>query len=206
MKNKFKKGHIVSWETRKKISLRLKGNKNSVGKTHKLSEETKRKMSESRKGKIPFWLKGKKLSLEHRRKLSESHKGIPNSNKGKKNPFFIQYNKTHSRKKENHHNWKGGITPTNKLIRESTEYKLWRISVFERDNFTCVWCGIKGSQTGGTLNADHIKPFAYYPELRFAIDNGRTLCVPCHRSTDTYGNRIKNFPVDTEKQMQKLSH
>lgn len=82
--------------------------------------------------------------------------------------------------------WKGGITPLNKQIRTSREYKLWRTAVFERDNWTCVWCG----ERGGVLNADHIKPFALFPELRLAIDNGRTLCLPCHKTTDTYAGRL----------------
>ena len=65
------------------------------------------------------------------------------------------------------------------------EYKLWRATVFERDNYTCIiWCG---NNKSGNLEADHIKPFAYYPELRFAIDNGREHCVErCHKTTDTY--------------------
>ena len=78
---------------------------------------------------------------------------------------------------------KGTISSQNELVRKSKEYILWRQAIFERDNFICIFCG----QKGGRLNADHIKPFAYFPELRFAIDNGRTLCELCHRNTDTYG-------------------
>jgi 5-methylcytosine-specific restriction endonuclease McrA len=78
--------------------------------------------------------------------------------------------------------WKGGITPINHRIRGSKKYSEWRKSVFERDNYTCVFCG----QRGGQLNADHIKPFSQFPELRFELSNGRTLCVPCHKTTDTY--------------------
>lgn len=96
---------------------------------------------------------------------------------------------------EEHYNWKGGITPINIKIRGSVEYKLWRKSVFERDDYTCVWCGIKSVKGAFVLlQADHIKPFAYFPELRFAIDNGRTLCVPCHKTTDTFAYKaIKNY-------------
>lgn len=87
---------------------------------------------------------------------------------------------------ENHWNWNGGNTPPDMKIRKSVEYKLWRTAVFERDNWTCIWCGYKGY-----VEADHIKQFCDYPELRFAIDNGRTLCKECHLKTDTWGKRSK---------------
>lgn len=80
------------------------------------------------------------------------------------------------------HFWKGGSTSDGKRVRSSLPYKLWREAVFTRDNFTCQMCW----QRGGMLHADHIKPFAYFQHLRFDVSNGRTLCVACHRKTDTY--------------------
>lgn len=109
--------------------------------------------------------------------------------RGKNSPFYGV-----NRSGENSPTWKGGITPINVKIRHSEEYKLWRIAVFERDNYTCIWCGVRnGDGKSIKLHADHIKPFAYYPELRFAIDNGRTLCVECHKTTETYGGKVKKL-------------
>lgn len=81
--------------------------------------------------------------------------------------------------------WKGGITPERKILRESRRYKYWRKAIFERDNYSCQECG----QKGGILQADHIKSFAFYPELRFSLENGRTLCVNCHRNSPNWGYR-----------------
>lgn len=145
---------------------------------------------------------GKKLSLESRIKISKSlignkyslgYKQSIKTREKKRLAGIGRHPSIETRKKlsiakkgENHHNWQGGISKINDRIRQSLEYKLWRESVFKRDNYTCIWC----NQKGGKLNADHIKSFAFFPELRFAIDNGRTLCVPCHKTTKTYGNRI----------------
>jgi len=88
-----------------------------------------------------------------------------------------------------HWNWQGGLSKLHKTERQylmqKREYKQWRKAVFERDNYICQKCGKRGN---GELNADHIKSWALYPELRYTLSNGRTLCANCHRKTPTYGN------------------
>lgn len=94
--------------------------------------------------------------------------------------------------------WKGGITNPRHKVLMSQEYKDWRMSVFRRDNFTCQECGDKsGRGYDVVLNADHIKPYALYPESRFDINNGRTLCVSCHRKTPTYGIKTVRLKLQT---------
>ena len=97
---------------------------------------------------------------------------------------------------ESHWNWQGGKTDLTIKIRASKEYRLWREAVFKRDNWTCIWCGYRGKK----LNADHIKPFSLFPELRFALDNGRTLCENCHRKTDTFGINMRFYKIQNRNE------
>ena len=78
-------------------------------------------------------------------------------------------------------NWKGGVTPETVKIRNSKEYKQWRLSVFKRDGYTCQECKSKSCK-GKTvyLEAHHIKPFATHKDLRLDVNNGVTLCKYCH--------------------------
>ena len=183
-----RKSYKMSEETKRKISKSNKGDKcywygkkidrnlyPKKGHFSKHSDKTKRKMSISAKNKPP-------VSAETARKISEKRKGYKWSKIVKQKMSLAQKGKPKLLNRgEKSHFWKGGITPINQKIRHSIEYKLWREAVFKRDNCTCVWCGArKGNGKTIVLNADHIQEFYLYPELRFAIDNGRTLCKSCH--------------------------
>lgn len=83
------------------------------------------------------------------------------------------------------------------LLRTCSRYAQWREKVLKRDNFTCQSC----DKRGGKLQVDHIEPFisilkrngvvsvddAFRCEELWNVENGQTLCLPCHYKTDTFG-------------------
>lgn len=158
--------------------------KNMVGKVppmkgRKLNEEQLKRHSEVRKGKRTgpesYLWKGGKVELKCQQCSNSFMVNIGRASVAK---FCSIKCKTDNSNK--------GRTKEHERIRKSKAYKIWRKQVFERDNYTCVICNIKG----GNLHADHIQPFALWPELRLNLDNGRTLCVDCHKKTETYGTRL----------------
>lgn len=156
------------------------------------------------KNSVPAWNRGipqteqVKIQISKKLKVIAKEKGFGKWMLGKKDSLETRQNKSNAAKRviaRGEHNWYiDGRTPKNKIIRHSLEYKLWREAVFKRDNWTCQHCGARsGNGKKIILHADHIKPFAHFPELRFKLSNGRTLCVDCHRLTDTYKGKAINY-------------
>jgi 5-methylcytosine-specific restriction endonuclease McrA len=71
-----------------------------------------------------------------------------------------------------HHNWKGGISRPY----DTTEYRLWRTAVYERDKYTCDSC----QKRHCNLNAHHLYSYSTHPELVYEVNNGVTLCEKHH--------------------------
>jgi hypothetical protein len=69
--------------------------------------------------------------------------------------------------------------------------KQWRKGVFQRDNWECQCCG----KHGGKLCAHHLNSYDFHTEERFDIENGATLCEPCHitfHKTYGFGNNTRS--------------
>jgi len=151
-------------ETGKKISDKRKKRKLLLG--YLVSPKTRKKISLTLKR---LYQEGKKKPICNTGRTRFKKGAIP-WNKGK-HPKYLQG--------KNHPNWKGGV----KRKHYGTDYNQRRIfrqelqkQVFERDNYTCQICGVRGVD----LQVDHIQSWAEYIELRFNIENCRTLCVKCH--------------------------
>lgn len=125
---------------------------------------------------------------------AETKAKIARANKGKKNALGTKRSEEFRRKladywaanREKHNHYKDGKGHERTSARcadmQRIDYRLWREKVFQRDNWTCVLCEARGVK----LHADHIKSYARHPDLRYDVDNGRALCVPCHEKTPTY--------------------
>jgi hypothetical protein len=147
-----------------------------------MKQKHKDNISKSMKGKMPKFIpnnKGVVRTEANKKRISDTLK-----RKGIKPPRPPREALCRGAR---HQWWKGGVSTINELMRKSPEYKLWRIAVFTRDSFTCVWCGRKDK----TIQADHIQGFSQHPELRYAIDNGRTLCKNCHKKRH-WGNEVES--------------
>ena len=86
-------------------------------------------------------------------------------------------------------------TLISKKIRHSADAKDWRNAVFVRDGYMCKICG----ENTRTLAAHHLDAFEIFPEKRFDVDNGVTLCRVHH----TQFHRMFGFGKNTAEQFKE---
>ena len=96
-----------------------------------------------------------------------------------------------------HWNWKGGISTASHLERTSANSLNWRKLVFVRDGYVCSVCGTSKPR----IHAHHIFEWSKYPELRYDVDNGVTLCSMHHQ--ELHPNIVLN---DTRKYFLKTNY
>ncbi len=211
---------VCDTEYVKKASCSLKDWENSKYCSRKCINTNRQPWNKGKKG-FGTWNKGLKMSSEYKKQLSERMKNFYLTDDGKlakkkiklarskqvftkesylKGALKRSGDNNSSKRPEvrekirqarlgsKSHLWKGGKTSENYRMRRSAEYKNWRKSVFTRDDYTCQNCG----QIGGRLQAHHLKPWSLFPESRLNLDNGQTLCVPCHMQTDSYAINLKS--------------
>lgn len=82
-------------------------------------------------------------------------------------------------------NWRGG-NPTRDPERNQYRAKAWVKAVKERDKWTCQECGACEK-----LHAHHIKRWKDYPDLRYDLNNGITLCHTCHEKAHGVGFKFR---------------
>lgn len=139
-----------------------------------------------KKGGVP-WNKGKKMSTESKEKMQRALKGKIPWNRGLSGCYSESSLEKMSRAQagEKSFRWKGGITTQNLLDRMKFIHEV-RPTVLKRDHYRCQECGAKKS-----LHVEHVKPWSKYPELRFNLDNCKTLCRSCHYFV-TFGRQLSS--------------
>jgi len=159
------------WCSRKCYAVSITGKK--LSKKHKAKISLSligRIVSDVTRQKISLTNTGKKRTPEQLERLSKAHLGIPSPLKGLKFP---------NRSGEKHWAWikdRGLIKIGERSFNDPLQ-KQWSLSIKKRDNWKCR---IADKNCKGRLEAHHILDWKNYPELRYEINNGITLCHHHH--------------------------
>jgi ribosomal protein L37AE/L43A len=77
--------------------------------------------------------------------------------------------------------------------KRSTAYIYWSRDIRKRDNNTCR---INNTECKGKTQTHHILSWTDYPELRYDLNNGITLCCFHHPTTREKGNKMSPYFQD----------
>jgi len=177
----WNKGIPMSIEQRHKLSLAKIGKKITVprkasmtGKHH--TQETKDKMRLSSLGKKCPW-----------------NIGIPHTEDAKVKMSLVQ--KERFLNKKNHPRWikDRALVKVYDDRRADSLYKLWRMEVKKRDGYKCV---LSDDNCRGRLEAHHVLNWINYPELRYEVNNGVTVCYYHHPRSRSLEE--KTIPIFTK--------
>ena len=126
-------------------------------------------------------LKGQTMSLASREKMRKSKKG---KYLGANNP-----------------NWKGAKISAEIRDRRSYQAKIWRAACLNRDGHTCTACG-----SIEKLHVHHILAYKEYPDRRWDLHNGKTLCVFCHEKVHkrTFPNWVTEREITLHKNPEPI--
>lgn len=102
---------------------------------------------------------------------------------------------------EAHPSWKPDKTDEEReLQRCYPEYTQFIKDVYERDDYTCTVCAVKGGQ----LNAHHLNGYHWHRQGRTNVNNAVTLCNLCHEDFHKVYGRKENTKEQFEEYL--LSH
>ena len=190
----------ITDETRLKMSLACIG-KTAWNKGIPMKEESKQKCRDKNKGRrlnpsgefkkgIVVWNKGlpkedhpcygKKQSKEHIEKRVISNQGKPVSDETR-----LKQSNTRKNNFIGKHGWNWIEDRTKVVGRHNRSFhdsdmKRWRIEVYKRDNYKCSLLNNIATTCSGRIEAHHILSWKDYPECRYDIKNGITLCHAHH--------------------------
>lgn len=112
--------------------------------------------------------------------------------------YFVQTQRFYG---EDNPRWKGGVK-YHRQERSTNEYINWRKSIYCRDLYTCQKCGAKnkkGNKIPVILNAHHIYNWNDFPDKRYDLNNGITLCRDCHNKFHSiYGKNNTTYEQMTK--------
>ena len=182
----FQKGHTINkGEKRPYVIGRTAWNKGKKGiltgpRSHhwwKMSKEEIEKLGERMRGNK--YSLGLIHTLEHTQKIIKTNSG------------------------DKCYNW---IKDRTKVIQSDRnlhdpEYKQWRKKVCNRDHWKCK---INNSDCEGRLEAHHILGWKKYPELRYNINNGITLCHAHHPRKRSEEARLSPYFQELVAEMNNL--